>query len=138
MRSHFLGHVLNKDGIAPTQEHVKAILDLPPPQDIKQLQALIGKVNYYNKFIKGFSSIAAPLNALKKKGVKFQWTQPCQEALDKLKRAMVKATRLSHFRPERVTTVAADASDYGVGAVLSQKDEWGVERPIAFRIKDSE
>ncbi len=71
---------------------MKAILDLPPPQDIKQLQALIGKVNYYNKFIKGFSSIAAPLNALKKKGVKFQWTQPCQEALDKLKRAMVKAT----------------------------------------------
>ncbi len=82
MRSHFWDMFLNKDGIAPTQEHVKAILDLPQPQDIKQLQALIGKVNYYNKFIKGFSSIAAPLNALKKKGVKFQWTQPCQEALD--------------------------------------------------------
>ncbi len=114
---------------------MEAIKKIPPPTNVKQLQALLGKVNYYNKFIKGYSTITAPLNALLRKGAKFIWSKECDIALEKLKTEIVTATQLNHFVPGRVTTVATDASDYGVGAVLSQKDENGIERPIAFASK---
>ncbi len=63
----YLGHMIDSEGVRPTLENVQAIIHLPPPKDLKQLQSFLGKANYYSKFIRQFATVAAPLNALRKK-----------------------------------------------------------------------
>ena len=83
----YLGHVVTPDGVQPNPEKVRVVQDFPVPKNSKQLRTFMGLANYYRRFVKGFSHIASPLNALTKKGVKFEWTEACSEAFDKLKRA---------------------------------------------------
>ena len=66
----YLGHVIDKEGIQPIQKKVEAILAAKSPNNIQQLQSFMGMVNYYGKFIPKLSTIAAPLNDLRKKEVK--------------------------------------------------------------------
>ncbi len=127
----YLGHVLDSSGIRPTGENSTAIQQLPVPVNLQQLQSFLGKINYYGKFIKNMAEIAAPLNALRKKGVKWHWSADCDKAFRRLKENLMQAVKLEHFLPDRTTILAVDASEYGIGAVLSQKDAKGVERPIA-------
>lgn len=131
----YLGHVMNWKGITPTDTHLEAIKSLPEPKDLKQLQSFMGKINYYVKFIKNAAHISAPLNELRKKGQKFIWTDKCSEAYRKLKEQLLKKPCLAHFQPDKQLTVAADASEYGIGAVLSHKNEDGTETPIAYASK---
>ena len=93
----YLGYIVNRHGKQPDPERVQAIHKLPTPKDVKQVEAFIGKVNYYNKFIPNFSKLCAPLNRLRQKNVKWQWDDSCQEAFDKLKNNLAQATMLVHF-----------------------------------------
>lgn len=131
----YLGHVLDSSGVTPTKENSLAIQQLPTPENLQQLQSFLGKVNYYGKFIKNMAEIAAPLNALRKKGARWCWSQDCDKAFRQLKESLWKAVKLEHFIPGRPTILAVDASEYGIGAVLSQKDANGAERPIACASK---
>ena len=63
----YLGHVIDKDGKRPSNFSIEAIKRLPKPQDLRQLHAFLGKVNYYRKFIADFSDKASVLCALKKR-----------------------------------------------------------------------
>ena len=87
----YLGHVVTPGGISPDPGKVRVVHDFPTPTNLKQLRTFLGLANYYRRFIKGFAHIARPLNVLTKKGVKFSWTQSCDDAFDKLKRALVSA-----------------------------------------------
>ena len=71
----------------PNQEKVRVVQDFPVPKNLKQLRTFMGLANNYRRFVKDFSHIAGPLNALTKKAVKFYWTEACSEAFEKLKRA---------------------------------------------------
>ena len=51
--------------------------EFPTPTNLKELRNFLGLANYYRRFVKGFSHIANPLNALTKKGVSFNWTEEC-------------------------------------------------------------
>lgn len=62
-----LGHVLDKDGIHPNPDKVKAILQMPAPMKVKQLKGFLAMCGLYRSFIKNFSAIATPLHALLKK-----------------------------------------------------------------------
>ena len=132
---YFLGHVLDASGISPNTKYIEAVRDIPVPSNIKQLQSFLGKVNYYGKFIPSYATLAAPLNALRKKGVRFVWSDKVQRAFNDLKKALQQATHLSHFDARRSIILDADASEYGIGAVLSQRDSTGSEYPIAYASK---
>lgn len=108
---------------------------MPAPTNIKQVEAFIGKLNYYNKFIKNVASIAAPLNELRQKGAKFIWTSRQEEAFQKLKTMLLNSAQLVHYQDELPIILATDASDYGVGAVLSHRFPDGSERPISLASK---
>jgi hypothetical protein len=127
----FLGHVISPAGVRIDPERTRAIRDFPPPQDAKAISRFIGMVNFYHKFIPRLAEVAAPLNALHKKGVKFTWAKQQQEAFDTLKRAIAQppVLRMADFGKQFI--VQTDASGVALGAVLSQEID-GVRLPIAY------
>jgi len=119
-RTTFLGYVVSRDGLAMDPSKVSAILEWEPPTCVKEVQSFLGLANYYRRFIKGYSGIATALTNLTRKDTKFEWTETAQAAFDQLKQAFTTAPILLTFDPEKPITVETDASDYAIGAVLSQ------------------
>jgi hypothetical protein len=127
----FLGFNVSKAGISPIEDKLKPILDFPTPRNVKQVQSFLGIMNYYRSFIHSFSTLAAPLYLLLKKGAVFMWNQLCNKSFLDLKNQIRKANLLRF--PDRGSKffLACDASDVAMGAVLSQIFE-GVECPVGF------
>ena len=91
------------------------------PRSVKEVQGFLGFANFYRKFIKGFSSIAVHLSALTKKdGGPFRWNLQAEKALEDLKQRFSSAPILVLPDPSQPFIVEVDASDIGVGAILSQ------------------
>jgi hypothetical protein len=76
----FLGHIINRDGLAVDPEKVAVILDWKAPKDVRGIKSFIGMVGSYWRFIEGFSKITRPMTALLAKKVEFMWTPACQES----------------------------------------------------------
>lgn len=70
---HYLGHVVSQAGICPDPSNVMKVKEYPTPADVSQVRQFLGLASYYRRFIKNFSKIAAPLNALLRKDVRFEW-----------------------------------------------------------------
>ncbi|GBG90653.1 hypothetical protein CBR_g51001 [Chara braunii] len=127
----YLGHVLDGDGIKPEDSKIAAIRDWPTPRTLTKLRSFLGLANYYRKFVRNFSTIAAPLRRLLKKETIWQWDKDCTSALKKLKRALIEYPVLKVADPSLPFIVTTDASQYGIGAVLQQDDGNGY-RPVEF------
>jgi hypothetical protein len=121
----FLGYVVTTSGIKMDPAKVAAVLAWEPPKDVKGVQSFLGFANFYRRFIKGYSGIAAPLTALTHKDKEFKWTKEAQEAFETLKGVFSKAPVLTSFHPDKEIRVETDSSDYAIGAVLSQPNEQG-------------
>ena len=132
-RIKFLGHTISDSGIETDQDKITAIQDWPVPKNVKELQSFLGLANYYRRFIKNHSKIVAPLTALTRKDQDYIWTDSQQHAFDAIKQALTTAPVLAAPRDELPYTirVTTDASDYAIGAVLSQGTAHG-DQPIAF------
>lgn len=131
----YLGHVIGPTGIGMDPEKTRAVRDWPPPTNVKELQTFLGFANYYRKFVKNFAQITVPLTDLLRKDTapSYAWTKRENEAFLNLKTTLTTAPVLKIANPEAKYTVTTDASDFAIGAVLSQKE--GVsndDRPIAF------
>ena len=127
----YLGVVVSADGVAMDHEKVKAITDWPTPKKLIQVQEFIGFLNFYRRFIEGFSKIARPLHDLTKKDAAFTWTNECQTAFEELKRRVTSAPILTMARDEGLMRIEADACQTATGGVLSQEQD-GIFRPIAY------
>lgn len=103
---------------------MKAITEWPVPTNLKQIQRFLGFANFYRRFIRNFSTIAAPITALTKKAPsRILWNPAAQEAFEKLKHRFTTAPILVHPNPKLPFIVEVDASDVGAGAILSQRLE---------------
>ena len=91
----YLGHVVTREGIRPDPSKTERIKEYPVPKDVSQLRQFLGLAAYYRRFIRGFSKIAAPLNALLKKDVAFTWDGTCQQAFEELKECLISAPSTS-------------------------------------------
>jgi len=127
-----LGHLLTTESIKTVQKKVDSIKIMKSPTNLTQLRSFLGAVGYYRKFIKNYSSIAQPLYKLQKKNTKFQWTQTEENAFSELKENLVKAPILSFPNFDKQFIIRTDASYDGLGDVLIQKDNEGVEHPIFY------
>jgi hypothetical protein len=128
----FLGYVISTQGITMDTQKVKTIQEWVVPTRVRDVQSFLGFANFYRRFIKGFSVIAQPLIALTRKDATFEWTTAAQKAFDLLKRAFTTAPVLLHPDPTKPFQVETDASDFAIGAILSQPDEDGVLHPVAY------
>ena len=119
----YLGHVISDDGIRPDPAKTDKVKSFPVPHDVTTLRQFIGLASYYRRFVPGFAKIAAPLHALTKKDVSFDWTPQCDEAFCRLKDLLVTAPVLAypHFGSDKEFILETDASGLGLGAVLSQR-----------------
>jgi len=104
----------------------------PTPTSRKKVQQFLGFANFYRQFIRGFSSIAAPLHALTSPRVRFVWSPEAESSFHKLKRRFTSAPILTLPDPQRKFVVEVDASNDGVGAVLSQRSAAGKMYPCAY------
>jgi len=132
-----LGFLFSKNGWAPTESKVAAIVEWPAPETVKHLRSFLGTANFFRTFIPLYSDMSAPLTELLKdtKGGRqtLQWSMVCQTAFVSLKTALTSAPVLRHFDPALRTAVHIDRRQNAVGAVLLQWQE--VEehsRPAAF------
>jgi transposase InsO family protein len=128
----YLGFLVSPAGIQMDPKKTSAILDWPEPASVRDVQIFIGFANFYRRFIRGFSTIAAPLTRLLQKDRTFVFDDLARQAFQQLKHAFTTAPVLAHFHPDRPSTIETDASDFAIAAVLSQPDADGVLHPVAF------
>ena len=128
----FLGYRIDAEGIHPTQEKLKAIVEAPAPKNVQELRSFLGLINYYGKFIQNAATILAPLNDLLRKDAKWIWAEECQKSFELAKQTLVSSDVLMHYNPDLPIRMAGDASAYGIGAVIAHVLPDGTERPVAF------
>uniref|UniRef100_A0A8C1V5B8 Gypsy retrotransposon integrase-like protein 1 n=1 Tax=Cyprinus carpio TaxID=7962 RepID=A0A8C1V5B8_CYPCA len=130
----FLGYKISHHGVEMDARKVEAVTEWPRPTTVKEIQRFLGFANFYRRFIRDYSTIAAPLTALLKgKPRKLSWTTLAQTAFDTLKTSFTTAPILKHPNPDLPFIVEVDASDVGIGAVLSQRQgNPGKVFPCAF------
>ena len=117
----FLGYVVGRGTVEMDSAKVSAVTTWPAPDSRKQLQRFLGFANFYRRFIRGYSSVAAPLTALTSSKVPFLWSTAANDSFQALKARFTSAPILQIPDPERQFVVEVDASDLGVGAILSQR-----------------
>ena len=129
----FLGHVIDAEGVHTSTKKVKAITDAHAPKNVTELRAFLGLVNYYSKFVPNLASLLHPLYSLLQSEVQWKWSKECQaSSFQEAKEKLISAPVLTHYDVNLPIHMAADASQYGVGAVISHTMPDGSERPIAF------
>ena len=128
----FLGHIVSAAGITTDPSKTDKVTSWPTPTTKREVQQFLGLANYYRRFIKHFASIAKPLHRLTEKTASFKWTTECQTAFETLKHTLTSAPILAHPDYSKEFILDTDASAVGIGAVLSQVQSDGNERPIAY------
>lgn len=128
----YLGHILDEEGVKPDPDKIDPIVSYPAPKTVKEVRRLLGMVGWYRRFIKDFSTLTAPItDLLKKDKLNFTWTDTAAEAFERLKVALVSSPILATPDYTLPFTVQTDASDVGLGAVLTQEIA-NEERVIAY------
>ena len=133
-----LGHIVDSKGLHTDPKKIEAVLAMPEPQTLLQLQSFLGLCNYYRAFVDHFADLSFPLTQLlsvdsgSKSNFSSCWSIECSEAFTSLKNALKTSPVLTLIDSTSKLTLATDASDVGLGAVLSQIGSDGVEHPVAF------
>ena len=130
----YLGHIVGGGKVQVEMSKVEAIRRIQPPKTKKEVRTFLGLTGYYRKFIPNYATIAAALTDLTRKSQPNQitWTADCEEAFRRLKDQLCSALVLSTPDFTKPFVLQTDASDRGVGAVLSQSTENGMDQPVAY------
>ncbi|OXA41965.1 Transposon Ty3-G Gag-Pol polyprotein [Folsomia candida] len=129
---HLFIYVCSPDGFKPDPAKIAVIKDFPRPNTPKSVRSFIGLCSFYRRWIPGFADICRPLHALTGANIPFVWTEDCQQSFERLRHLLCTAPILAPFNPQAPIELMTDASNYGVGAVLSQRNEHNVPQVIAY------
>ena len=114
-----LGFCYSAEGIKPSEDKTKIIAEWPVPKNTKELRSFLGLANFYRNFVPGFANISSPLNDLTSKRIPFIWTTEHQTAFDNLRHTLMFPPILDYPQQQDHFILTTDASDVGLGAVLS-------------------
>eukprot|EP00253_Pinus_taeda_P026182 PITA_26182 len=127
-----LGHIISKEGIRIDPDRIQAILQVPHPRNIKELQSFLGKINFLRRFIPNLAELIRLLNNMLKKDSKVKWTMETKQALEEIKKALTQTLVLTSPNFDKDFIIFSFASEHTIVVVLLQKDDQGCENPIAF------
>ena len=134
----YLGHIVSSEGIATDPKKIKAIQLWPRPETVTQIRKFTGLTNYYRKFIHNYAKVARPLHQLvsgenaKLKRTTVKWTEECERSFLELKNLCSNTPVLAYPDYTRNFKLYTDASESGLGAVLTQVSKDKKERPVAY------
>ena len=131
----YLGHIISEEGIFPSDKKIQAVVNFPPPKNVKEVRSFVGLCSYFRRFVPDFASITYPLTHLTRPSVKFRWGTVEQECFNTLKTLLVNPPILAHPDMNKEFIVTADASSYGIGAILSQLNDNQEEQVICYYSK---
>lgn len=128
---HFLGQIVDENGVCADPEKVKPISELKAPKNVNELKRVLRMINYMEKYIPHLATLGGPLYELLRTKTEWTWDSAQEQAICHLKEALMTSPVLSFYDAEKPTTVSADACRYGLGGVLLQqhRDCW---KPVAF------
>ena len=124
----YLGHVISEKGIQPTVEKVRAIKEAPQLKNVSELRSFLGLINYYSKFLPNLCANLTPLYTLLNKKQTWHWGAEQKQAFQTAQEALQTDALLVHYDPTKPIVLVCDASQYGIGAVLSHVMEDELER----------
>ena len=129
----YLGYQLGNNALSPIPSRIDAIVRMPLPENKKALRSFMGTIGYYNRFIKEFSTIAAPINELLKKNTpnKLQWNEKQTSCFNRLKSCLMNGPILALPNIDKVFYLRTDASYTGLGAVVLQEHD-DILKPVCF------
>jgi len=127
----YLGYVIDKNGLHPSECKIRAVKEAPPPSNITKLKAFLELLTYYGKFLPNLAITLAPLYSLLKKDAKWSWSSQQIETFQRSKELLTSETLLVHYDPTKELVLCSDASRYGLGAVPSQVYD-KLEKPVAY------
>nr|XP_050038007.1 uncharacterized protein K02A2.6-like [Dermacentor andersoni] len=128
----FLGVVVSAQGIRPDPGKVEAVKAMEAPTDVAGIKRLLGMVNHLARFLPHISDVTAPIRALLNKSASWVWQHEQKAAFEKIKELLTSDRCMAKYHPSYATTVSADASSFGLCAVLLQTQPSGERRPVAF------
>lgn len=128
----YLGHEIKENEIKPLNDNLIAIKNFPTPQNKKNVRQLLGKINFYLKYIPQASIQLEPLHNLLRKNVKFEWTKECEDSFKKIKNYLSSKPILAIFDPKLPIYIFTDASKKGVAAILKQPQKDNSMKPVFF------
>ena len=128
----FLGQDLSQSGISSDPDKVSAILEMRQPASVPKIRRFLGMANQLSKFTPNVAEITKPLRNLLSHRNQWCWEETQRSAFKQVKHVLTKSPVLGAFDPSLATTVSADASSYGIGGVLLQKQKSGEVRPVAY------
>ena len=134
----YLGHIVSSKGIETDPKKVEAVKNWTIPKTVTDVRSFLGFTNYYRRFIRGYAKVAKPFNTLVSgnnancKKAPIKWTDECQVTFDKLKELCTSTPILAYANYKKPFQLQTDASDFGLGAVLYQRDNNDHKRVIAF------
>ena len=126
------GFIVRKDGIQLDPAKTKAIPEMKPPRNLKELRGLQGRLAYIRRFISNLSGRCQPFTRLMKKGVNFVWDQDCEEAFQSIKQYLANPPALAAPVQGRPFILYTCALEYSLGAMLAQENDEGKEMALYY------
>ena len=111
---------MSAEGIRVDPIKIEAVVNWKPPRNVTKVRSFLGLAGYYRIFVRGFYVISSSLTKLLRKGIKFEWTDKCQNSFEQLKGMLVEAPVLTQPTSRKEYTLYSDASGIGLGCVLMQ------------------
>ena len=124
--------MIDATGLHESDSKVDAITSAKRPENVAEVQAFCGLVNYYRKFLRNISHVLRPLYKLTEKSSKFEWNSDCETAFARAKQLVASKQVLTHYDPQLPVVVQTDACEAGVSGVMSHVMPNGDEKPVLF------
>jgi len=128
----FMGITLTSDGIKIADEKVKAITEAKRPENKSELRSWLGLAQFCAKFIMNFAAVTSPLWDLTKEKSEWNWTEQHEAGFNRIKKHLTTCPVMAYWNTEAETRITTDASPYGLGAILEQKQPDDSYRPVYY------